>query len=293
MVPRHDIAMQLNLLDIHAKPFLQWVGGKRRLVPQIQRQMPRDFNTYYEPFLGGGAVFFYYAPNIKNAILSDSNTELITTYTIVKERPHDLIDRLQELRQVFIKDEDYYFEVRSQHNLTDPVEIAGRMIFLNKTCFNALYSVNSFGEFNGSKGATAERHGGDLANVRICVPVDIMNASMALQRATLINGDFDDVVKPSEGDFIYADPPYDSTKIKYQKDGFDQTDQIRLRDAADRWKKAGANVMLSNSLTDNIVNLYSEYRIKELKIFYTINSMALEENGASDEALIMSYEEKG
>ena len=279
--------MQMNLLDIHAKPFIKWVGGKRRLVSRIARRMPERIQTYYEPFLGGGALFFYSGPRIQEAVLSDKNEELITTYKVVKNQPSDLIDRLKEMVILYKKDSDIYYEVRAQHHLTDPLEIATRMIFLNKTCFNGLYNVNLKGEFNVAKGSDG-RYGNKWGE-RICIPSDIINASKALERATLLVGEFDEVVDPYPDDFIYCDPPYDGTKIAYQKGGFGQDGQVRLRDAADRWCAAGAKVMLSNALTENIKGLYRDYRIDTLKIQYNINPNLMNATGQEDEALIMSY----
>ena len=258
-----------------------------RLVEKIVSQLPDEIETYYEPFIGGGAVFFALAPKIKHAVISDKNSDLITTYNIVKTRPLDLIARLQELADIYKNDTDYFYEVRSRHHLTDSLELAARMIFLNKTCFNGLYRVNARGEFNTSKGSFGPS--GNNYGTRICIPSEIQNASAALQKATIVNGDFEEVVQPSKDDCIYCDPPYDGTKVSYQKEGFDQSDQIRLRDAADQWRSRGANVMLSNSYTDNIRALYRDYRVDKIKIQYKVFPEAMKNNGYSGEVLIMSY----
>ena len=274
------MTVQANLFPTPAKPFIIWIGGKRRLLSKISREIPSVINTYFEPFVGGGAVFFALAPHINNAVISDTNVELITTYQVVKEQPTKLIDQLREFTETYQKDLDYFYEVRSKHHLTDPLAIATRMIFLNRTSYNGKYTVNAAGRFSNSRGH----------RMNACYPEQIQHASNALQKATIVHGDFDEVVKPTAGDFIYADPPYDNTKIKYQWEAFDQVHQVRLRDAADRWREAGASVMLSNSLTDNIKNLYSNYRIQTLKIQYGIDPLSMRARGLSDEALIMSYE---
>ena len=273
--------IQENLFPTPAKPFVIWIGGKRRLISKITRQIPSVMKTYYEPFVGGGAVFFALAPHINSAILSDTNAELVNTYNVVKEQPANLIDQLRDFTDIYQKDLDYFYEVRSQHNLKDPLSIATRMIFLNRTCYNGKYTVNAAGEFTNARGH----------RMNACYPDQILNASKALQKATIVHGDFDEIVNPSQDDFIYADPPYDRTKIKYQWEAFDQPHQIRLRDAADRWKQAGANVMLSNALTDNVKTLYQNYRIHTLKIQYGIDPLSMKSRGQSDEALIMSYQE--
>ena len=274
--------MQNLLLPIGAKPFLIWVGGKRRIIRQISRHKPSKIGTYYEPFLGGGSMFFSLGSQIERAVLSDINSELITTYQVVKATPRKLINRLKTLADRYKEDNDFFYEVRNIHDHTDPLEIAARMIFLNKTCFNGKYEVNVRGEFSSSRGRR-------FIKIKVYEQL-IMDASAILQKATIAHGGFDEVVKPEKDDFIYCDPPYDGTKIAYQKDGFSQDDQIRVRDAADRWRSLGANVMLSNAYTDNIRDLYKDYRIKTLKLKYTMNPLITKTRSLSDEALIMSYE---
>ena len=283
---------QLSLIDeVHAKPFIKWVGGKRRLAKTIARYIPQSIKTYYEPFLGGGAVFFYLAPRIERAVLSDKNTELMTTYEVVRDKPEALISMLKVMADEYRQNTDLFYTVKDQQHLKNPVAIAARMVFLNKTCFNGIYRVNAEGQFTGSKGEETRTKDGYAG--LICQPERILNASKVLQKATLINGDYDEVVKPVEGDFIYADPPYDGTFAKYQATGFNQDEQVRLRDTADKWRKTGANVMLSNSLTDNIQALYNDYRLEKLSISYGINPVAQKTNGRSEEALLMSYPEEG
>ena len=281
--------MQLNLFnaDLRAKPFLKWLGGKRRLIKHIAREWPASVNTYHERFVGGGAVFFYLAPFIKQAVLSDKNSELITTYEVVKTQPQKLISALQVLAEHYKDDNDFFFVMRDKHHLTDPLEIAARMIFLNKTCYNGIYKVNANGNFAGGKGEEPRTKDGYYR--KICIPSDIMNASKALQKATIVNGEFDEVIAPEKDDLVYCDPPYDGTDIKYQTGGFNQDDQIRLRDAADHWREAGANVILSNSKTDNVLSWYKSYRINTLKIQYKFNPLTQNARGKADEVLIMSY----
>ena len=280
-------AREEPLLDVHAKPFIKWLGGKRRLVKNIVQHLPETIKTYHEPFVGGGALFFYLAHRIVDAILSDTNTELMTTYRVVKKHPDHLVIRLMELADIYKDNNDFFYAVRAVHDHTDPIEIAARMIFLNKTCFNGIYRVNKEGRFTGSKGDDSRVKGGH--HNKICIPSEIFNASKALQRATLLDGDFDDIVKPERGDFVYCDPPYDESYAKYQAGGFTKDDQIRLKNAADRWSMAGVNVMLSNSRTRNVKELYKDYRIEPLAVSYGINPKAQAVNGKTPESLIMSY----
>ena len=286
--------MQLNLLDaseIGTKPFFPWVGGKARVVKWIARQYPKDLKTYYEPFVGGGAVFFALAPNLKHAVLSDKNVDIMMAYDVVKNRPIDTCERMRQHVDDYLKDEDYFMHLRAQTHHTDPLERGTRFIFLMKTCFNAIYSVNKEGNLSMGEGMdswTGKRY----RHWQLYTPADIMNASSALQCAELRTGGFDQVIDPQEGDFVYCDPPYDSTKIKYSKDDFGPDGQIALRDNANKWRDKGARVMISNSLTDNIKELYADYRLQKVRIVYTISPSAGEPMDPTEEALLMSYPER-
>ncbi len=230
-----------------ASPFVKWAGGKRSLIPDIAKYFPDRIGTYWEPFVGGGAVFFTMANRIDRAILSDANEELILAYQAVKSQVDDLIDVLKEHKKKHLKDDGYYNHVRAQ-SPDATLEIAARFLYLNKTCFNGLYRVNKQGKFNVPKGR--------YKNPDICNEDRLRAASKVLAKATLRVGDFEKVVKPGSDDFIYCDPPYDGCFTGYQAGGFSEDDQQRLRMASDSWVEKGADVMISNADTSLIRRMY-------------------------------------
>ena len=254
-----------------ASPFVKWAGGKRNLIPAIARHFPDRVGAYWEPFVGGGAVFFTFASRIERAVLSDSNAELTTTYEVVKTDVEALIARLRRheaahRRRAGRKYKDgrtYYYRVRDEAP-DDAVDVAARFIYLNKTCFNGLYRVNKSGRFNVPEGS--------YVNPDICNAGKLRRASKALANATVVPGDFERTVRPSAGDFIYCDPPYDGTFTSYQAGGFAADAQRRLRDAADRWVAAGATVLLSNADTAAMRRLYKGYRIERVAAPRFINA---------------------
>ena len=230
-----------------AIPFVKWAGGKRAIMPSLSKHIPERIGTYWEPFVGGGAVFFALANRMDRAILSDTNAELLLTYSAVKDDVENLIDCLKG-HAVKHKAKDYYMSVRRQEP-SERLEVAARFIYLNKTCFNGLYRVNKSGKFNVPKGK--------YDNPTICNEERLRAASKALAKATISLGDFGKTVQPEQDDFIYCDPPYDECFTNYQAGGFQKDDQKRLRGAVDRWVARGAQVMVSNSDTALIRRLYS------------------------------------
>ncbi len=246
-----------KLINAKPKPFVKWVGGKRQLLRQFRElglYPPEDFNpitnTYHEPFVGGGAVFFDLLP--KNAELSDLNNELVTTYNVIKNNVDELIKSLQK----HIYDKEYYLEVRANkvEDLSD-IEIASRFIFLNRTGFNGLYRVNKSGQFNVPFGR--------YNNPVICDEDNLRRVSDALQDVTITHQDYKNVLKTAKiGDFIYLDPPYypinaTSSFTSYTAEGFLEKEQTELRDTFVKLHKKGCFVMLSNSDTPFINELYS------------------------------------
>ena len=246
-----------KLINAKPKPFVKWVGGKRQLLRQFRElglYPPEDFNpmtnTYYEPFVGGGAVFFDLLP--KNAELSDLNNELVTTYNVIKNNVDELIQSLQK----HIYDKEYYLEVRAKkvEDLSD-VEVASRFIFLNRTGFNGLYRVNKSGQFNVPFGR--------YNNPVICDEDNLRRVSNALQDVTITHQDYKHVLKTAKsGDFIYLDPPYypinaTSSFTSYTAEGFLEKEQTELRDTFVKLHEKGCFVMLSNSDTPFINELYS------------------------------------
>ena len=222
-------------INTKAKPFVQWVGGKREMIAQYKKYIPKKFNNYFEPFLGGGAMFFYLQP--KQAVLTDNNIELIKTYEAVRDNPEGVINILLELKSRHSK--EFYSMVRSVDRgmdmflELDNTEIAARMIFLNQTCFNGLYRVNKNGQFNVPIGSSLNR--------LICDENGIRNTSKLLQDVIIKYSDFDDTLSDAKkGDFIYLDPPYYpvsafSDFTRYTKEKFYQEDQIRLKKKIDKF----------------------------------------------------------
>lgn len=235
-----------------AEPFVKWVGGKRSLIPEILPRMPKRIGTYHEPFVGGGALFFAIADQIDRAVLTDNNFELVLTYSVVKRNPRELIAELERhATHHERRGATHYYEVRSAQP-KDPVDIAARFIYLNKSCYNGLYRVNQAGRFNVPMGKQASSGILSEANIMAC--------HRALKRATIKLTDFARI-EPEPGDFAYFDPPYHPTSdvsfTKYTKENFTERDHVRLRDFAVEIGKQGVNVMVSNSNTKFIRGLYS------------------------------------
>lgn len=270
-----------SLSVARARPFVKWAGGKRTLVADIARLLPDRLHTYWEPFLGGGAVFFALESRIDRARLSDVNGELALAYQIVKNKPDALIDCLKHHEgQHHLK--GYYHKVRNMHGSPDPVEVAARFIYLNKTCFNGLYRVNKKGEFNVPKGR--------YVNPVICDSENLSNASQVLQKASITFGDFEAQVEPGSDDFVYCDPPYDGTFNGYDAARFDEAEQKRLRDTVLKWHKQGTSVMISNADTPFIRNLYANapFHLHEVSAPRNINCKG-DGRGAIGELLITTY----
>lgn len=255
---------------VPAAPFVKWAGGKRNLIAEIAKHFPASVDKYWEPFVGGGAVFFAFATRIKSAVLSDTNEELVCTYEVVKGSVNKLIaalrrhERLHRQRagKKYADGRTYYQRVR-EANPTDPVEIAARFIYLNKTCYNGLYRVNRKGRFNVPEG--------DYRQPDICNEARLRKCSAALSRAEIRLGDFEQVMKPTAGDFIYCDPPYDGCFNGYQAARFPAAEQERLQDAAKKWGQEGARVLLSNADTKGMRNLYTGWNVRAAHAPRSIN----------------------
>ena len=264
------------LNEVKAYPFLKWAGGKRTLIPEIRNKLPKSFNNYYEPFVGGGSVFFSLSDRIKKAYLSDTNHDLMFTYQILKIAPHDLI---RELKKYQIKHGvEFYKRIREQDNQS-PVKLAARLIYLNKTCYNGLYRVNQSGKFNVPIGK--------YTNPTICDEENLLNVGKVLKQTTLNVHSFG-CIKPKQGDLVYCDPPYDETFTSYTSNGFNESNQRKLKECCDKWKKAGAFVIISNNNTGLIRELYKKYRLIEVKMARSINCNAQKRNKVT-ELLILGY----
>jgi DNA adenine methylase len=249
------------------KPFLKWVGGKRQLLPQILARVPRRYGAFHEPFVGGGAVYFALEP--ARAFLSDSNERLIRTYLGVRddcERVIEQLARLAHSREVFER-----LRTRAIDRRPD-AEVAAWMIYLNRTGYNGLYRVNSKNQFNVPFGR--------YARPRICRPENLRACSRALAGAELSVGDFSEVLERAQpGDFAYFDPPYvplsaTSSFTSYTQGGFDPDAQIRLRDVARALKKKKVHVLLSNSSSPHVRELYRGFDVREVAASRNVNSKA-------------------
>lgn len=268
----------LKLLPAEASPILKWAGGKNSLLPQIRPHLPPTFERYFEPFVGGGAVFFSLQP--ERSFLFDLNAHLIELYCVTRNQVHELIQALR----VHYNDKEYFYEVRAQDPaLLSPVERAARFIFLNKTCYNGLYRENSKGLFNVPFGK--------YKNPTICDEKGLLAASAALQHTTLELGDFGRVLDLAQrGDFIYFDPPYaplspTSSFTGYTKNGFGEAEQRRLADVYRQLSDRGCRLMLSNSSAPLIYELYEGFNIHPISARRAINSKA-NRRGAITELLI-------
>lgn len=275
-----------------AKPFVKWVGGKTQLLEEIENSLPKDLGnvkglTYIEPFVGGGAVLFWILqkyPNIQTAIINDINRELICTYRVIKEDVESLIQTLKDIQDEYIPlnaddRKDYFLAKRKLFNSRkcSDIETAALFIFLNRTCFNGLYRVNSKGEFNVPHGK--------YANPRICDEGTLRADSKLLQKATILCGDFEQTgAYASESSIFYFDPPYKpltetSAFTSYSERGFDDNEQVRLKEFCARISHNKASFIASNSDPTNtnesnnfFDDLYRQFSIKRVSATRMINS---------------------
>ena len=263
-----------------AVPFVKWAGGKRSITAKIGEHLPKSIAAYHEPFVGGGAVFFAFEHAIETATLADLNKELITAYNVIATDTDNLIKALQKHKRNHEKQSGYYMKVRKQRPRKD-INIVSRFLYLNRTCYNGLYRVNKSGQFNVPEGK--------YKNPKICDPENLKIVAKSLQKTTIKLGQFDETINPKKGDFVYCDPPYDGTFTGYQPDGFKDTDQIRLKETADLWGKQGASVMISNSDTPFIRDLYKDYHIHTITAQRNISCNG-NTRGKTAEVLIKNYE---
>lgn len=193
-----------------AKPFVKWVGGKRSVIKELVSRLPSNINNYYEPFVGGGALFFEIFDKVNYSYLSDLNIDLIIAYDVIKKDPTKLIELLEKYKINHC--EDYYYKLRKEQDIEDPVKNTARLIYLLKTCFNGLYRVNKKGEFNTPIGS--------YKNPNIADRDNLLLVNKALQKAKVKYQDFTKIT-PKKGDFVYFDPPYhptdDNSFIKWHK----------------------------------------------------------------------------
>jgi len=266
---------------------VKWAGGKKQLLNQFIQFYPSKIDNYFEPFVGGGAVAFYILKykKPKKVILSDTNPELINTYNVVKNNVEELIKLLKEFKKKHNK--ETYYKVRAEDpQLLSEVSRAARFIYLNKTCFNGLYRVNSKGGFNVPIGS--------YKNPLICPETDLREINKLLQKAEIKEASFENVLNSAkQGDFIYFDPPYYPLKkgvsfTTYTKGNFLEKEQERLAEVFKKLHKKGCKVMLSNSDTDFIKNLYKDFNISLVQATRMINCDATK-RGKINEIVVTNY----
>src|SRR3989454_9675494 len=261
----------------HLAPFVKWAGGKTSLLPYLLSHVPLHLTDYYEPFLGGGALFFGICARTTSfsAHLSDTNEELITAYRVIKESPQELIQFLSRFQREYDSavNKSAYFYQKRDWRPTGRIELAARLIFLNKTCYNGLYRVNSKDVFNVPFGR--------YKNPRILNSDSIRAVSHVLEntKAELRSIDYKDALAPcGKADFIYLDPPYQpptktSSFTDYTPGGFSERDQEELVEEFGKLVDRGCTVLLSNSETALTRHLYRDFEMRKVTVNRPINSV--------------------
>ena len=275
---------------LKGKPFVKWAGGKRQILDELKKHIPQEYDTYYEPFIGGGALLFEMSP--KKAVINDSNKELMNVYEVLCD------DKKFKKMCGVLNDyeanhsEEFYYEIRNKDRekqkfsrLADYTR-AARTIYLNKACFNGLYRVNSKNEFNvpfGKKEKVNTYDGGNLITV---------SNYLTMNDIKILSVDFEEAVKDAKrGDFVYFDPPYDSdtgTFNSYTEDGFGKEEQRRLARVFKELDERGVYVMLSNHNTLLVNELYKGYNMHVIEAKRNINSKG-EKRGKVEELIITNF----
>lgn len=278
--------------QIRAKPFVKWVGGKTQLLSQYENLYPLKYSNYFEPFVGGGAVFFDLTP--PKSYLNDINETLILAYKNIKREPKEIINLLEGFQEDYYKKEsrereNFYYSIREEYNNLSnrSLKKSAFLIFLNKTCYNGMYRENSQGKFNVPFGR--------YKRPRILDKENLLAVSTALKNIILTSMDFERAVdKAKKNDFVYFDPPYyplssTSNFTSYSETDFLKDEQIRLQKVFASLDKRGCFVMLSNSYTDFIRNLYKGYRQIVVMAGRAISCKG-EGRGKIKELVILNYE---
>ena len=295
---------------MQVKPILKWAGGKSQLTSTIDARIPNKFRdgnfTYVEPFVGGGAMFFWLQNNykIKNAVINDVNSDLVSCYKIVQKRVEALIEVLASYQEEYQRispdtesKKEFYYSIREEFNShsKDKIERAAQLIFLNKTCFNGLYRVNRKGEYNVPIGS--------YKNPKICDPENLRLAAKALEGVTILNGDYSETLLYANSEALfYLDPPYKpisatSSFNAYAKGSFDDAEQIRLfefcRDLNDKqctWILSNSDVKTEENPDEFFDELYDGYDVRRVSATRAINSNSAK-RGKLNELLISNVHE--
>ncbi|HEV0243282.1 TPA: DNA adenine methylase [Streptococcus pneumoniae] len=279
-----------EIKKVTLQPFTKWTGGKRQLLPVIRELMPKTYNRYFEPFVGGGALFFDLAP--KDAVINDFNAELINCYQQIKDNPQELIEILKVHQEYNSK--EYYLDLRSADrderiDMMSEVQRAARILYMLRVNFNGLYRVNSKNQFNVPYGRYKNPKIVDEELIS-AISVYINNNQLEIKV-----GDFEKaIVDVRTGDFVYFDPPYiplseTSAFTSYTHEGFSFADQVRLRDAFKRLSDTGAYVMLSNSSSALVEELYKDFNIHYVEATRT-NGAKSSSRGKISEIIVTNYE---
>jgi DNA adenine methylase len=292
MTLSQPLLFEIQVQRIFPKPFLKWAGGKSQLLEQLTPLLPKNFSRYGEPFTGSAAVYWHLftlrekrSLLFTDARLTDSNTELINCYAVVRDNVNELIEKLSTHREKH--DKEYYYHTRAlkvQH--LSSIDRAARFIYLNKTCFNGLYRVNRSGQFNVPMGSYKDPTIFDVEELK--------NASLALQDVSLDAVDFREILNWAQaGDFIYFDPPYapfskTSSFTSYTEKPFGEQEQKELAGIFRELDKRGCMVILSNSWVDTVLNLYKDFYCVEVKASRAINSKP-ERRGKISELVVTNY----
>ena len=279
-----------EIKEITLQPFTKWTGGKRQLLPVIRELMPKTYNRYFEPFVGGGALFFDLAP--KDAVINDFNAELINCYQQIKDNPQELIEILKVHQEYNSK--EYYLDLRSADrderiDMMSEVQRAARILYMLRVDFNGLYRVNSKNQFNVPYGRYKNPK---IVDEELISAISVYLNNNQLEIKT---GDFEKaIVDVRTGDFVYFDPPYiplseTSAFTSYTHEGFSFADQVRLRDAFKRLSDTGAYVMLSNSSSALVEELYKDFNIHYVEATRT-NGAKSSSRGKISEIIVTNYE---
>ncbi|WP_261040899.1 DNA adenine methylase [Streptococcus mitis] len=279
-----------EIKEVTLQPFTKWTGGKRQLLSVIRELMPKTYNRYFEPFVGGGALFFDLAP--KDAVINDFNAELINCYQQIKDNPQELIEILKVHQEYNSK--EYYLDLRSADrderiDMMSEVQRAARILYMLRVDFNGLYRVNSKNQFNVPYGRYKNPKIVD-ENLVSAISTYLNNNQIEIKK-----GDFEKAVLDVQpGDFVYFDPPYiplseTSAFTSYTHEGFSYDDQVRLRDTFKKLNDAGAYVMLSNSSSFLVEELYRDFNIHYVEATRT-NGAKSSSRGKISEIIVTNYE---
>jgi len=286
------VSQQYLQISASPKPFVKWAGGKRQLIPQIEKHIPKKFSSYFEPFLGGGALLFHLFSENKNlkGSVSDLNSDLVLSYITIRDNLDGLLKSLQKHSDNYFSDsKSYYYSVR-ESNPKSQFEKVSRLLFLNRTCFNGLYRVNGKGKFNVPLGR--------YSNPNIVQEENLRSVNQFLNQNKIIIKcqDFSSTVeKAKKGDFVYFDPPYQPISktanfTSYTNRNFGLNDLKRLAKVSNQLAKKGVNVLLSNSSSKQVRDLFSAkyWEIIKIEANRAINSDSNKRTGHS-ELLIKNY----